>query len=95
MFVQAGVELLDIQQRLLIHKLQELLGLFRHLEENIQEFIFRSVKRTIDIQEIILKRLLSMFVMDVVGFKRLTKAHAFVQIRQDLTCSFVRFRHAL
>lgn len=31
--VQTGVELLDVQQRLLIHELQELLGLFGHLKE--------------------------------------------------------------
>lgn len=31
--VQTGVELLDVQQRLLVHKLQELLGLFGHLRK--------------------------------------------------------------
>lgn len=31
--VQTGVELLDVQQRLLVHELQELLGLFGHLKE--------------------------------------------------------------
>lgn len=35
MFIQTWVELLDIQQGLLIHKFQELLGLFRHLREQI------------------------------------------------------------
>lgn len=35
MFIQTWVELLDIQQGLLIHKLQELLGLFRYLREQI------------------------------------------------------------
>lgn len=34
--VQTRVELLHVQQGLLIHKLQELLGLFRYLEENIR-----------------------------------------------------------
>lgn len=32
-FIQTWVELLDIQQGLLIHKLQELLGLFGYLRE--------------------------------------------------------------
>lgn len=35
MFIQTWVELLDIQQGLLIHKFQELLGLFRYLREQI------------------------------------------------------------
>lgn len=35
-FIQAWVELLDVQQGLLIHKLQELLGLFGHLREQIR-----------------------------------------------------------
>lgn len=32
--VQAGVELLHVQQGLFIHKLQELLGLFGYLKQN-------------------------------------------------------------
>lgn len=36
--IQARVELLDVQQRLLINKLQELLGLFRHLKEHIRVY---------------------------------------------------------
>lgn len=35
MFIQTWVQLLDIQQGLLIHKFQELLGLFRYLREQI------------------------------------------------------------
>lgn len=35
MFIQTWVELLDIQQGLLIHKFQELLGLLRYLREQI------------------------------------------------------------
>lgn len=37
MFIQTWVELLDIQQGLLIHKFQELLGLFRYLREQISK----------------------------------------------------------
>lgn len=38
MLIQTRVELLDVQQRLFVHKLQELLGLFRHLKEHIRVY---------------------------------------------------------
>lgn len=46
--VQTRVELLDVQQRLLIHKLQELLGLFGHLKEDSRVYIRTTVPRTTD-----------------------------------------------
>ncbi len=46
--IETRVELLDVQQGLLIHKLQELLGLFGHLEEHIRVYIRIAAPRTTD-----------------------------------------------
>lgn len=68
MLVQTRVELLDVQQGLLVHKLQELLGLLRHLEENNSVYIRITAPRTI------VGRF--MVVMDDARLRILTKASA-------------------
>lgn len=71
MFVQAGVELLDVQQRLLVHKLQELLGLFGHLEEHVKSlFLVVGTEHCQHITHNPKHAVLFMHVLDEVGLKK-------------------------
>jgi len=55
--VQTRVELLDVQQRLLVHELQELLGLFGHLgEHKTSKITFRQVSCNVLVVYLLLVR---------------------------------------